>query len=118
MCLSICNLIFVVALRIWKARNAAFNSRFIVNSYILIKLECRHCESIVGYIGIVKFEKQPNISYKKVRYLKREWEQRGYIFWLETEMSETTLDTRRYQQVLVYDTVAETVGMDIDSDAI
>lgn len=33
-------------------------------------------------------------------------------------MSETTLDTRRYQQVLVYDTVAETVGMDIDYDAI
>ena len=33
-------------------------------------------------------------------------------------VSGTTLDTRRYQQVLVYDAAAETVGIDIDSDAI
>lgn len=40
------------------------------------------------------------------------------VVWLGTETLETTLDTRPYQQVLVYDAAAETVGIDIDSDAI
>lgn len=40
------------------------------------------------------------------------------VIWPGTETLETTLDTRPYQQVLVYDAAAETVGIDIDSDAI
>lgn len=40
------------------------------------------------------------------------------VAWRRRDTLETTLDTRRYQQVLVYDAAVETVGIDIDSDAI
>lgn len=42
----------------------------------------------------------------------------GCKFGWKQKRLETTLDTRPYQQVLVYDAAAETVGIDIDSDAI